>query len=258
SLFDRLRRYIREERAVCLATIISGPAHVGAKMIVHRDGSVEGGFADVCLQAPAAAQAVELLSTGETDSRVLETPEGVFEVFYDSYPIPPTIVIVGAVQTAQSLTRLAKELGYTVVVTDARATFATAERFPQADRVLKGWPQDVLPGLRMDESTYLVLLSHDPKFDEPTLHLALPRPLGYIGAIGSRRTQQQRRERLLEQGFDAEAVGRIHGPVGLDLGGKSPEETALSILAEITAVRHGRTGGMMSQREREASLSGSS
>jgi xanthine dehydrogenase accessory factor len=117
--------------------------------------------------------------------------------------------------------------------------------------VIKGWPQEVLPRIRFDESTYVVLLSHDPKFDEPTLQHVLPQPVPYIGAIGSRRTQEQRRERLRAQGFDDATLQKLYGPVGLDLGARSAEETALAILAEITAVRYGRAGGMMS-RSREA------
>lgn len=250
SLFEKLESYIREDRAVCLATIIAGPDSLGRKMLIHLDGTVEGDLGVPALGHLAAHAAVDLLRAEVSESRELEAEGRKYEVFFDSCPVPATIVIVGAVQTAQSLTRLAKELGYKVIVTDARAAFATEERFPEADVVLKGWPQDTLPTLRMDESTYLVLLSHDPKFDEPTLRFALPLSLGYIGAIGSRRTQEQRRQRLLEEGFNESQVSAIHGPIGLDLGGRSAEETALAILAEITAVRHGKSGGMMSSRPR--------
>jgi xanthine dehydrogenase accessory factor len=114
--------------------------------------------------------------------------------------------------------------------------------------VIKGWPQDVLPNLRLGESTYVVLLSHDPKFDEPTLQHVLPSRVSYIGAIGSRKTQQERFQRLREQGYSEEQLARLYGPVGLDLGGRSNEETALAILAEITAVRHGKQGGFMRRK----------
>jgi xanthine dehydrogenase accessory factor len=139
-------------------------------------------------------------------------------------------------------------LGYRVIVTDARGAFAVPERYPDADRVIKGWPQDVLPTLRMDDATYVVLLSHDPKFDEPTLHHVLSTGVSYVGAIGSRKTQQERFERLRAEGYTDAQLSRVHGPVGLDLGGRSAEETALAIMAEITAVRHGRSGGFMSHR----------
>jgi xanthine dehydrogenase accessory factor len=138
-----------------------------------------------------------------------------------------------------------------VIITDARAAFAAPERFPDADRVIKGWPQEVLPTLRLDSSTYVVLLSHDPKFDEPTLEHVLPSDVRYIGAIGSRKTQQQRSDRLREAGFGEDQLERIYGPVGLDIGARSVEETALAILAEVTAVRYGRDGGFMRRRMRE-------
>ncbi|HEX6506574.1 MAG TPA: XdhC family protein, partial [Chloroflexota bacterium] len=179
-----------------------------------------------------------------------QRPEGACEVFFDVYPAPPQLVIVGAGHVAVPLARFGKELGYRVVVTDARAAFARPERFPEADQVLKGWPQDVLPALDLGESTYVVLLSHDLKFDEPTLDHVLPSAVRYIGAIGSRKTQRSRFERLRLQGYTENQLGRLFGPVGLDIGGRTPEETAIAILAEITAVRRGRPGGFMRDRER--------
>jgi xanthine dehydrogenase accessory factor len=236
-----------QERGFVLATVVAGPAGMGAKGIFTADGEVEGAL-PLELLGPVGASALEALGSGDSDTRPYQMPDGTYEVFLDAYVPPPRMVIVGATETAQALTRQAKALGYRVIVTDARATFATPERFPQADEVIKGWPQDVLPKIRFDGSTYVVLLSHDPKFDQPTLHHVLPLPARYIGAIGSRRTQAQRNERLLAEGYDRETVARIHGPVGLDLGGKSAEEVALAILAEVTAVRYGRPGGMMSKK----------
>lgn len=245
TLFDSIARAVDRDDAFVLATVIAGQA-LGAKAIFYANGDIEGTLGSPDLMAAVKTAAADLLRLEVCDSRTVTLPEGDYEVFLDSFVPPPRLVIIGAVETAQALTRFAKQLGYRVIVTDARAAFATEERFPDADEVLKGWPQDVLPGIRFDDSTYVVLLSHDPKFDEPTLAHVLPLSPRYIGAIGSRRTQKQRRERLLAEGFDEQTVDRIHGPVGLDLGGKTAEEIAISILAEITAVRRERPGGMMS------------
>ena len=238
--FQSIRRKVAGEESFVVATITAGPDGVGSKTIIGPSGEMEEVLGSPSLERVAGSAALELLPLNRSESRELTADGAAYTVFFDVHVPPPRLIIVGAVQTAQSLTRMAKELGYRVIVTDARATFATEERFPEADEVVKGWPQDVLPRFKMDGSTYLVLLSHDPKFDEPTLHFALPHPVRYIGAIGSRRTQEQRRERLAEQGFTPEMIAKIHGPVGLDLGGKAAEEVALAILAEMTAVRYGR------------------
>ncbi|HEV3310620.1 MAG TPA: XdhC/CoxI family protein [Chloroflexota bacterium] len=245
TLYDSIRDRIAREEAFVVATVIAGPEGVGRKVIIHSDGRVEGDLGMTGQESAIIESALACLARELSDTASFEVDRQRYEVFFDSFVPPPKLVIVGAVETAQALTRFAKQLGYRVIVTDARAAFVTPERFPEADELLKGWPQDVLPGIRFDDSTYVVLLSHDPKFDEPTLRHILPLAVKYIGAIGSRRTQQQRRERLLAEGFDAVTVDAIHGPIGLDLGGRSAEETAISILAEVTAVRHGKTGGML-------------
>lgn len=248
SLYDRFRQHLDDGHPVAIATIVAGPSDVGAKLLVSRDGATEGQFGSDVLAESVARDAVALFAIGSPETRSYDTPEGQFEVFVDVYPSPPQLLIVGANHAAIPLSIFAKALGYRVVVADARAAFASQERFPAADRIVKGWPQDVLPKLRLDESTYVVLLSHDSKFDDPTLHHVLRTPVPYIGAIGSRKTQAERFARLREQGFAESDLQRIHGPIGLDIGGKSAEETALAILSEITAVRHGRSGGFMRDR----------
>jgi xanthine dehydrogenase accessory factor len=250
SLYDTFRKQIEEEAPVALATLIAGPAGVGSKMLVYGDESVDGHLAAGELSRRVAGDAMRLLREERPETVEYELPEGRFAVFIDVYPVLPQILIVGATHAAIPLSEFARALGYRVVVVDARGAFARPERFPHADQVIKGWPQDVLPGLRLDESTYVVLLSHDPKFDEPTLHHVLPSKVRYIGAIGSRKTQQQRFKRLRLEGFTEEQLQRVYGPVGLDLGGRTAEETALAILSEITAVRYGREGGFM-RRKRE-------
>jgi xanthine dehydrogenase accessory factor len=166
-------------------------------------------------------------------------------VFADVFGPPPRLFVFGAVDTAEALCRAAKQLGWRTIVADARGRFATAERIPSADELLVAWPEDALAHVQPDHATAVVVLTHDEKFDLPALTGTLATDAFYIGALGSRRNQEKRRERLLEAGVSEESLERIHGPAGLDLGAHTPEETALSILAEILAVRAGRTGGSL-------------
>jgi xanthine dehydrogenase accessory factor len=165
--------------------------------------------------------------------------------FIEPFRRPAHLVIVGAIHIAIPLHRLAKLMGYRVTVIDARAKFATKERFPDADELIVGWPDEAMSRLTLDSSTYVVILTHDPKFDLPALRAVLGKDVGYIGAIGSRKTNENRFAALREEGFTEEQLSRVHGPVGLDLGGRGAEETALGILAEITAVRFGGSGSFM-------------
>jgi xanthine dehydrogenase accessory factor len=167
------------------------------------------------------------------------------EVFIEPFLAPPLLVIIGGVHVAIPLTQFAKELGFGVIVVDPRATFANRERFPQADEVLVEWPDEALGHLEVDPSTYVVLLTHDPKIDEPTLATALKTGAGYIGAIGSRKTHADRFERMANWGVTEEQLRRVYAPIGLDLGGHTPEETALAIIAEVVAVKNGRSGGSL-------------
>jgi xanthine dehydrogenase accessory factor len=170
--------------------------------------------------------------------------------FLEPFGRPAHMVIVGAIHIAIPLHRLAKLMGYRVTVVDARAAFANAERFPEADAILTQWPDEALAGITVDRSTALVILTHDPKFDLPALRAALRTDAGYVGAIGSRKTNQNRFDALREEGFTDEQLGRVHGPIGLDLGGRGAEETALGIMAEVTAVRYG--GSTQAMREKKA------
>ena len=166
-------------------------------------------------------------------------------MFAELYGPPPTLVVYGAVDTAEALCALARPLGWHTVVGDARAAFLTRERIPSADELIVGWPDEVLERVQPDFTTAIVVLTHDDKFDVPLLQAALETEALYIGALGARRNQERRRKRLLEEGVPEEKLARIHGPAGLDLGGGSPAETALAILAEIVAVRAGRSGGSL-------------
>lgn len=217
-------------------------------MLVFADGRAEGRPVSRELAREVAGDAVRLLREERPETVHYDLPDGSYDVFIDVYPVLPQLIIVGATHTAIPLSHFARTLGYKVTITDARGAFAVPERFPDAERVIKGWPQDVLPTLRLDDATYVVLLSHDPKFDEPTLQHVLPSEVRYIGAIGSRRTQQQRFDRLRSEGFTDDQLARIYGPVGLDIGARSVEETALAIMAEVTAVRYGSQGGFLRRK----------
>jgi xanthine dehydrogenase accessory factor len=167
--------------------------------------------------------------------------------FVEPYRRPAHLVIIGAIHIAIPLHRLAKLMGYRVTVVDARAKFATRERFPEADELIVAWPDEAMAKLELDPSTYVVILTHDPKFDLPALRSVLGKDVGYIGAIGSRKTNQNRFDKLRAEGFTEAQIAEVHGPIGLDLGSRGAEETALGILAELTAVRFGGSASSMKQ-----------
>ena len=168
--------------------------------------------------------------------------------FLEPFPRPPELFIFGGSHVAIPLTRLARALGFRITVVDARSKFADADRFPEARRVIHAWPDEVLNQLPMDSSTYIVILTHDPKFDDPTITAALRGRPRYIGVIGSRKTHRDRVARLTAAGVNPKEIERVHAPIGLDLGAQTAEETALAILAQMVAVRHGKQGGPMPAR----------
>ncbi|HET9848515.1 MAG TPA: XdhC/CoxI family protein, partial [Candidatus Dormibacteraeota bacterium] len=168
--------------------------------------------------------------------------------FLEPFPRPPELFIFGGSHVAIPLTRLARALGFRITVVDARSKFAEADRFPEARRVIHAWPDEVLNQLPMDSSTYIVVLTHDPKFDDPTITAALRGRPRYIGVIGSRKTHRDRVARLTAAGVNPKEIERVHAPIGLDLGAQTAEETALAILAQMVAVRHGKQGGPMPAR----------
>ena len=221
------------ERAV-LFTVVEGEG-VGAKALVVEGGETVGDG----VPEEALGQFDELVRRGR--NRLLDV-DGV-KVFAEWYGPPPRLFVYGAVDTAEALCRAAKLIGWTAIVGDARAKFLTAERIPSADQLIAKWPEEALAEIGPDHQTAIVVLTHDDKFDEPALKTALETEAFYIGALGSRRNQERRRERLLEAGVAEEAFERIMGPCGLDVGADTQEETALAILAEILAVRAGRSGG---------------
>ena len=234
-VLDRLHQVgERGERAV-LFTVVEGPGAGAKRLVVEGAEQVGDGVPEEAL-----GQFDELVRRGR--NRLLELEDG-SKVFAEWYGPPPRLFVYGAVDTAESLCRAAKLLGWTTIVADARARFATAERIPSADELIVEWPEEALDRVAPDHQTAVVVLTHDDKFDEPALKHALESEAFYIGALGSRRNQERRRERLLEAGVSEEAIDRISGPCGLDIGADSQPETAFSILSEILAVRAGRDGG---------------
>jgi xanthine dehydrogenase accessory factor len=244
KLYEELKDLLGQEKGAAMATVVRGPAHVGAKLLVLPGKKTGGTLGNETLDSLVVEDAERAIWTGEAGTRTykLESATGAlpFDIFIEGFPPPPTLVIVGAGHIAIPLTTFAKTLNYRVVVVDARAAFATRERFPHADELIVEWPDEVLEKMDLNPSTSVAVLTHDPKFDEPTLKVILSRQVGYVGAIGSRKTGEERNERLKKQGLTDEQIRSIHGPIGLNIGAASPEEMALAIMAEIVAARHGK------------------
>jgi xanthine dehydrogenase accessory factor len=254
---------VRAGEPVAVATIIAGPGTVGARRVIwpagHSGG--RGGWSGPATTVPAATgtlgsgdrldEAVDddargMLAQGLTGVRRYG-PEGErrrdeLSVFVQSFAPPPRMLVFGAIDFAAAVARIGKFLGYRVTVCDARPVFATASRFPEADEVVTDWPHRFLAKLNSDERTVICVLTHDPKFDVPLLEVALRMPAAYIGAMGSRRTHEDRLARLREVGMSEAELSRLRSPVGLDLGARTPEETAVAIAAELIQLRWGGTG----------------
>jgi xanthine dehydrogenase accessory factor len=211
------------------------------ELVVHEDGRLDGTLGRQDLDAALVEGALEALRRGA--SRTLELGERSY--FVEAFPVRPRLVVVGAVEAARSLVRLAAELGYETVVVDGRASFATPERFPAVDRLVVGWPDEIAEEIGLGANDAVAVLTHDVKFDEPAIVEALRRHCRYVGAVGSRKTQADRRARLRDAGVTEDELAELHGPIGLDLGGRNPAETALAILAEIVAERYGGSGRPM-------------
>jgi xanthine dehydrogenase accessory factor len=242
SLQARFAALAREDRRGALVTVLAG-GRPGARLLVLPGGEAEGTLGDAALDAAATAAAEELLWSERPERR---EHDGV-AYFVDVTAPPPRLLIFGAVNLATELCRIARITGWRSYVVDPRARFATPERFPDADEVLATWPAEALERLgAIDPATSVAVLTHDPKLDDAALGIALRAPAGYVGALGSRRTQERRRERLLAAGLTEEELERLAAPIGLDLGSVTPAETALAIMAEVVALRRGHDGGRLS------------
>jgi xanthine dehydrogenase accessory factor len=243
--YEELRDALRSDEPVALATVVAGPA-VGANVLVRPDGDAHGSLGDPDLDRVVARDARGQLEAGLTATRHYgphgEAREHAVEVFIEAFAPAPRMIIFGAVDFTAALGQAAKLLGYRVTVCDARAVFATSQRFPMADEVVNDWPHRYLAkvGDELGPRDAVCVLTHDHKFDVPAIAAALDTDVGYIGAMGSRRTHEDRMRRLHEHGVDGAALTRVMAPIGLDLGARTPEETAVSICAEIITHRTGR------------------
>jgi xanthine dehydrogenase accessory factor len=236
-------RIAGEDGRAALVSVIAGE-NLGAKLLVRADGEIAGGLGSPELDRVAVEAAEELMWAERSEQReVADT-----KLFVDVTAPAPRLVIFGAVDYAAALCRLASAAGWRPIVCDPRSQFATSARFPEAEEVIAAWPEDAFAQIGgIDRATYIAVLTHDPKLDDAALELALRSESPYVGAMGSRRAQAQRRERLLAAGLEEELLDRIAAPIGLDLGAVTSEETALSIMAEVVAVRNGREGGRLSE-----------
>ncbi len=240
-----VRREIVEaatHRGRAVITALPDGATAGQVMVVFEDGTIDGSTGDALVDWSLAQSAQEAIGVGR--STVVEAGRHVY--FLEVFARRPRLVIVGAGQVAIPLVTIARTLGYETIVVDGRSAFATAERFPEVDRLIIGWPDEVASQIALEKADSVAVLSHDPKFDEPAIAEALRRGCRYVGAIGSRRTQADRRKRLRAAGLDESDLERLRGPIGLDLGGRDPAQTALAIMAEVIAARFGGSGTPMS------------
>lgn len=255
TVLTRLLDALAEGRPVALATVTDGPRHLlGAVKAITADDST-GTLRDALLDLSASRDSRALLTTGRDGTHRYESAGGCdpatsdVTVLTTVYATPPRMLIYGAIDFASAMSRTAKLLGYHVTVCDAREVFTTTARFPDADEVVVDWPHRHLRALadrgELDGRTAICVLTHDAKFDLPLLEVALRLPVGYVGAMGSRRTDAQRRDNLRTAGLGLRELARLHSPIGLDIGATTPEETAVSIAAEIIAARTGAPGNRL-------------
>jgi xanthine dehydrogenase accessory factor len=255
SIFDTWRAAVDAHRPVALATVVEGPG-TGAKLLVGEGLDTLGSLGNDDLDRVVERDAIGEIAAGTSGVRHYgahgEARESTVSVFIETFAPPPQMLVFGAVDFTAALVRIAKVMGYRVTVCDAREVFATKKRFPQADEVVVDWPHRHLAavGDRLGPRDAVCVLTHDHKFDVPAILAALGTDVGYLGAMGSRRTCAERLQRLEAEGADMGAIrARLHAPIGLDLGGRTPEETAIAICAEIIAARTGRPTASLSATE---------
>jgi xanthine dehydrogenase accessory factor len=239
---------VRAHEPVAVATVVGGPGEIGAHLVVWPDRAA-GGLGTPRLDDAVADDVRGMLDHGATGLLHIgpdgERRQDELTVFVQSFAPAPRMLVFGAIDFAAAVARVGKFLGYRVTVCDARGTFATRKRFPDADEVVVEWPHRYLAAQPVDARTVICVLTHDPKFDVPLLEVALRTDAAYIGAMGSRRTHDDRLARLRDEGVPEDALARLASPIGLDIGARTPEETAVSIAAEIVAHRWGGTGARL-------------
>jgi xanthine dehydrogenase accessory factor len=247
---DQVAASVRASEPVAVATVVGGPARLGARLCVWSDHHA-GSLGRVRLDEVVATDARGMLAKSRTGVLRLG-PDGErlgdeLSVFVASYAPAPRMLVYGAVDFAGAVARVASFLGFRVTVCDARALFATERRFPSVEELVVDWPHRHLASAEVDQGTAICVLTHDPKFDIPLLELALRSPAGYVGAMGSRRTHRDRLVKLREVGLSDGELARLHSPIGLDVGARTPEETAISVVAEIIRTRSGGSGASLGE-----------
>ena len=235
ELFRALRAVLLEEKSAVVVTVVRGPDDIlGREMLVDENGNITGSLT-TDLDQQVFMLARETLEQGESRRALLQDET---EVFMEVILPPPTLIAVGGVHITIALMALAKTLGYRTVVVDPRSAFGNEERFPNVDLLIQRWPEEAFQEIPLTRSTAVAMLTHDPKLDDPALKIALPSQAFYVGALGSKTTQAKRRQRLLDDGLTEEQLNRLHGPIGLEIGAGTPEEIAISIMAEVVAARN--------------------
>jgi xanthine dehydrogenase accessory factor len=236
AVYPFIQQLITNEQAGACVTILTGPDElVGRKMAFDADGRSVGNLGVKALEEAARAAVQQTNYSGRVELTVDSGQLTVDKLaaFVDVYRPAPTLVMVGGVHIAVALTGIAKTLGYRTIVVDPRRAFGSQARFPHVDELIQAWPERAFSQIEVTGDTAVALLTHDPKIDDPALHVVLKSSAFYIGALGSNKTHAKRKQRLSDHGFDAAAIDRIHGPIGLDIGADNPEEIALSVMAEI-------------------------
>lgn len=240
EIYQTLFQSLKKEELIASATVLAG-SHLGQKMLIWPDGRTQGDLGQADLTAQVHHQALILIKGQRSEKQTFEiSAEDAVEVFIEVYPPPPKLILVGAVHIAIPLVTFAKELGFRTMVIDARAAFATEQRFSHAHEMIVRWPAEALTDMNLDEASYIVFLTHDEKMDNPALEVVLNSPARYIGALGSKKTHAKRVQALTQLGLTDDQLARIHAPIGLNLGGRRPEEIAVSIIAEIVSVQNSR------------------
>jgi xanthine dehydrogenase accessory factor len=238
DLVPEIQKAVQAGNSFLVATVLEG-TYLGKKIILYPEGEHNGTTGNSNLDKTIVDLGNTLWGKYRSELNAVTLAEASVSVFFDLYMPPDRMVIVGATHIAMHLVVMAREMGFHTIVIDPRAAFIDRNRFPQVDEIFKAWPQEIIPGLKPGPSTYLVILTHDAKLDLPALEMGLSHPFRYIGLLGSRPTQQDRKTELLKMGYNEDQLNCIHGPIGIYIGSRLPDEIAVSILAEIIAVRRG-------------------
>lgn len=240
EMFEIVKREIKASKPISIITLIRGPDDVLGNQVLIQNDQILFGSLTPELDNKLLSEFKRGVVSGKSKRFPLETSEDeMVEVFIDNISAPPKLVMVGGVHIAIELASLAKVMGYQTIVIDPRKAFGNPERFPNVDKLIQEWPQDALPQIELDSSTAVAMLTHDPKIDDPALEIVFNSEVFYVGALGSSTTQSKRQKRMKALGITEDQLKKLHGPIGLKIGGNTPEEIALSVMAEINTVRNG-------------------